>query len=190
MKALRRNDVTVIYRTALVAKRYAGPVTLDASAPFDPDEDEITFAWDQIGGPPISLNGAESQSDKTAESLVELDRELRDILGPRPATDDELDKVKKNAILQLPGRFETKSSLRGALSRIWMFDLSPDYWETYAGEVRAITLDDIQRVARDVIRPDQMVWVVVGDRAQVESGLKELEFGELTLIDTDGNPVK
>ncbi len=129
------------------------------------------------------------QSDKTKESLIELDRELRDILGPRPATDDELDKVKKNAILQLPGRFETKSSLRGALSRIWMYGLGPDYWETYASEVRAITLDDIHKAARDVIRPDQMVWVVVGDRAQVESGLKELEFGELRLIDTNGNPL-
>ena len=128
------------------------------------------------------------QSDKTAESLVELDRELRDILGPRPATDDELDKVKKNAILQLPGRFETKSSLRGALSRIWMFDLNPDYWETYAGKVEAITLDDIQKVAHDLIHPDRIVWVIVGDRAQVEAGLRELDFGELTLIDTDGNP--
>ena len=130
------------------------------------------------------------QSDKTKESLVELDRELRDILGPRPATGDELDKVKKNAILQLPGRFETKSSLRGALSRIWMFDLSPDYWETYADKVEAITLDDIQKVAADVIRPDQMLWVIVGDRAQVESGLRELDFGALTLIDTDGNPLE
>ena len=129
------------------------------------------------------------QSDKTKESLVELDRELRDILGPRPATDDELDKVKKNAILRLPGRFETKSSLRGALSRIWMFDLSFDYWKTYADEVEAITLDDIGKVAGDVIRPDQMLWVVVGDRAQVEAGLRELDFGELNLIDTDGNPV-
>ena len=133
---------------------------------------------------------ASVQSDKTKESLVELDRELRDIIGRRPATDEELDKVKKNAILRLPGRFETKSSLRGALSRIWMFDLDSDYWETYADKVEAITLDNIQRVARDVIRPDQMVWVVVADRARVEQTLQELDLGELTLIDTDGNLLK
>ena len=130
------------------------------------------------------------QSDKTKESLVELDRELRDILGPRPATDAELDKVKKNAILQLPGRFETKSSVRGALSRIWMFDLARDYWETYADKVEAVTLDDIQKVAGDVIRPDQMIWVVVGDRTQVEPTLRELDFGDVTVIDTDGNPLE
>ena len=130
------------------------------------------------------------QSDKTRESLVEIDRELRGLLGPRPATEDELDKVKKNAVLRLPGRFETKSSLRGALSRIWMYDLSSDYWETYAAKVQAVTLDDIQKAARGVIRPDRMVWVVVGDRAKVEAGLRELDFGQLNLLDADGNPVK
>ena len=46
----------------------AGSITLDASASFDPDEDEITFAWDQIGGPPVSLSGADAaQASFSAE---------------------------------------------------------------------------------------------------------------------------
>ena len=46
----------------------AGPITLDASASFDPDDDEITFVWDQIGGDPISLAGSDTaQASFTAE---------------------------------------------------------------------------------------------------------------------------
>ena len=46
----------------------AGSITLDGSASFDPDEDEITFAWDQIGGPPVTLSGADTaQASFSAE---------------------------------------------------------------------------------------------------------------------------
>ena len=46
----------------------AGSITLDASASFDPDDDEITFVWDQIGGDPVSLSGAEAaQASFSAE---------------------------------------------------------------------------------------------------------------------------
>jgi zinc protease len=40
-----------------------------------------------------------------------------------------------------------------------------------------------------VVKADRLVWVVVGDRAKIETGLRELNLGELTLIDADGNPL-
>jgi len=33
-----------------------------------------------------------------------------------------------------------------------------------------------------------MVWVVVGDRAKIEAGIRGLNLGEIHLIDADGNP--
>lgn len=45
-----------------------GPVTLDGSASFDPDDDPLTFSWQQIGGPPVTLSGADTaQASFTAE---------------------------------------------------------------------------------------------------------------------------
>jgi hypothetical protein len=32
-----------------------------------------------------------------------------------------------------------------------------------------------------------MVWVVVGDRAEVESKIEELDYGNIVLMDADGN---
>ncbi len=130
------------------------------------------------------------QSDKTKESLMELDRELRDIIDSRQATQDELTKIKKNAVLRLPGRFETKHSLRGALGHIWMYGLPSDYWETYEHKVAAITLEDVHQAAHHVIHPDQIIWVIVGDRNKIESRLRDLEFGSLTLLNADGNVIK
>jgi zinc protease len=39
-----------------------------------------------------------------------------------------------------------------------------------------------------VIHPDQLVWVIVGDRAKIEPGIRELNLGEIHFIDADGNP--
>ncbi len=41
--------------------------------------------------------------------------------------------------------------------------------------------------AKTVVRPDNLIWVVVGDREQIEAGIRELGFGEIKLIDSDGN---
>jgi zinc protease len=40
-----------------------------------------------------------------------------------------------------------------------------------------------------VVHPDQLVWVIVGDRSKIEAGIRELKLGEIRLIDTDGKPI-
>ena len=140
-------------------------------------------------GQRLFLVTAPVQTDKTKESMVELDKELRGILGPRPASEEELEKTKKNQILKLPGLLETKSALRGAISEIIEFGLPEDEWARRAENITRLELGDISAAAEKVVQPGRIVWIVVGDRAKIEGGLRELDFGEIRLIDTDGEPV-
>jgi zinc protease len=50
-------------------------------------------------------------------------------------------------------------------------------------------LASVSAAAKSVIHPDNLVWVVVGDRSKVEAGIRELNLGEIKLIDADGKPL-
>jgi zinc protease len=69
------------------------------------------------------------------------------------------------------------------------YGLPDDYYDTYASRVRALQVSDIEAIAKRVVRPDNLVWVVVGDRAKIEAGIRELNLGELKLLDADGKPM-
>ncbi len=130
------------------------------------------------------------QGDKTKEAVMEIKKELSDILAARPATKEELDKVLENEILGLPGSWETIGAVGGSISEIVTYGLPDDYYQTYPDKIKNLKLNDISKAAKKLLRPDQVVWVVVGDRAKVEPTLKELGYGEIKLIDVDGKAVK
>jgi zinc protease len=130
------------------------------------------------------------QTDKTKESMIEVAKELREIIGSRPITDEEFIKVQTNNTLRLPGSWETMASVGGSISQIVQYGFADDYYQTYPNKIRALKLADAQAAAKKVVHPDHLVWVVVGDRAKIEAGVRELGFGEIRLIDADGNPVQ
>ena len=43
--------------------------------------------------------------------------------------------------------------------------------------------------AKTIVHPDNLIWVIVGDRAKIEAGVKELGLGEIKLLDADGKPI-
>src|SRR5581483_5782078 len=94
------------------------------------------------------------QTDKTKESLLEIDKELKGIVGDRPATGQELEKAKANETLRLPGSRETMSAVGSSILELVQFGLPDDYYQTYAGKVRALSTDDVERAAKRVVHPD------------------------------------
>jgi len=129
------------------------------------------------------------QTDKTKESLAEMNKEFRGILGDHPLTADELSKIQANETLSLPGSRETQDSVGRSILDLVHYGLPDDYYETYAGKVRALKTSDLEDAAKTVVHPDNVIWVVVGDRSKIESGVKELNLGELKFLGPDGKPL-
>ena len=129
------------------------------------------------------------QTDKTKESMQEILQELTSIRETRPVTSDELGKAKDLRTLTLPGRWETHAAVSRDIVSMVRYDLPDDYYDTYAANVRALDISRVSEVVQELIRPDRMVWVVVGDRTLIEGGIAELGLGEIRHVDADGRPI-
>jgi zinc protease len=130
------------------------------------------------------------QTDKTKESMVEMAKELREILDKRPVSEEEVAKAKANQTLELPGSWETMAAVGRSIGDIVRYGLADNYYQIYPDKVRELKVSQVEAAAQKVVHPDKLVWVVVGDRSKIEAGIRELGFGEIHLIDTDGNPIK
>jgi len=110
--------------------------------------------------------------ENTIETVREVSRELARVLNPVGA--DELDRAKAVARSRLQLRLEDTravSALYGSLATLGLPLLTPA--ESLARSA-AVTIEDIQRVARRVIAPDTLQLAAVGpvDAAELEDALR------------------
>jgi len=133
--------------------------------------------------------GAGVQTDKTAESMVEIRKELRDLLTTKKTDDAELKFTKDSIAIAMPGNNETSGEIAGSYGEILTFGLKDSYWNDFVGDLTALTPAQVNAVAGDLIHPEALTWVVVGDLSKIEKPVRALNFGEVTVIDPDGNPV-
>lgn len=132
-------------------------------------------------GPFVAAAGV--QTDKTAEAVKEFFVELTGIRKPIPA--EELSKAKNYIALGYPSEFETTRQIAGKLEEQFIYRLPDDYFATFVRRVVAVTADEVQKAADRYVQPDKFAVVVVGDRQKIESGLKALSLGPMTLVPLD-----
>jgi predicted Zn-dependent peptidase len=132
--------------------------------------------WTQRREPGAFTAQAGVQTPVTKESLVEFMRELEEIRGPRPVTDQELEFAKASLVRSEPLRSETNAQIAARLEELVLYGLPLDYYSSYNQRIQAVTREDVLRVAQKYLTPDKFAVVIVGDRSKVETGLRELPY--------------
>ncbi len=130
------------------------------------------------------------QTDKTKESMIEVNKEIRDVAGARPVSGEEFQSIMRNMTSRLPGRFETLGAVEGAAIDLVNYKLADDYWSKYGANMRGLTEAQLSDAAKKFVRPDEVVWIVIGDLNKIEKGIGELGFGEIIKLDANGQPIK
>jgi predicted Zn-dependent peptidase len=131
---------------------------------------------------------AEVVAGKTDSALVQFMKELRTIRDTVPQA--ELQRAKRYLQLQLPSLFEATGDIAYQLTPLAVYGLPLNFYNSYVQRIDEVTQADVQRVARKYIDPDRLSIVVVGDRKQIENGIRQLGLGEILIRDIHGKSVR
>jgi len=76
----------------------------------------------------------------------------------------------------------------GALQGIALYKRPDDYVQTLKSRIEAQTDASVEAAAKEIIHPDQLTWVIVGDLAKIEAPIRALNLGQVQVLDADGKP--
>jgi zinc protease len=116
------------------------------------------------------------QSDRTGESIAEIRKDISEFLSSKGASNDEMERTVSGNIRELPGRFETTESLLTALMTLDRYGRPDDYYTKLPATYRAMKASDADREARQNLKVDDLIYVVVGDAKSVRPQLEALDL--------------
>ena len=130
------------------------------------------------------------QTDKTAATMLEIKREVEEYVSTRPATDEELARIKLNRVRSLPGSFATNGGFLGSIIGSDSYGLPFDYAQSSAERIEGVNLEDVHAAANEVVDFSQFTWLIVGDLELIEDQVRALEFGDVEVWDAFGTKLR
>lgn len=110
--------------------------------------------------------GLQTKNETAGPAVEEVLREIRRIRD-QGVIDQELADAKAYLTGSFPLRLDTNAKLAGLISTVEYYKLGLDYADRYPALIQAVTKEEVLRVARAYLRPDEYVLVVVANQAKV-----------------------
>ncbi|MHB8838644.1 MAG: M16 family metallopeptidase [Gemmatimonadaceae bacterium] len=141
-----------------------------------------TFDWRRAAGPFVV--GTAVKTEVTADAVREIFLEINRIRD-EPVRTDELDLAIKYLAGVFPIRYETTGAVASALTFATVYGLPDDYFSSYRDRISGVTRDDVQRVAREHLRPEAMQVLAVGNADVITEPLAALYMGTPSVTAAD-----
>jgi zinc protease len=132
--------------------------------------------------------GGGVQTNKTKESAIEFQKELRFIAGQKRVSEAELAGAKAYRVRSYAQHFESINRISQQLVELWALGSPMSDLQREPEEVGKTSLAAVNSTAERYASPGRATMLLVGDASKIEAPLREANLGELVLIDEEGNP--
>ncbi|MBV8629307.1 MAG: insulinase family protein, partial [Silvibacterium sp.] len=132
--------------------------------------------------PGIFFTEASTKSESTVEATKAMLSQIDD-LRTRPFTEAELTGAKDQLLNSFIFHYDTKEKILAEAVTLEFYGYPQDFLEKYRAGIEAVTIADLERVARKYIDPSKLAVLVVGNQAQFGTPLTALNLGPAHPID-------
>jgi zinc protease len=125
--------------------------------------------------------------ENTGNAIKEIIKELN--LIREGVTENELEFAQLSTIGKYPANFETNRQIAHNLTTKYLYDLPNDYFQTYLDRIRDVSIEQVNKSAKDHIHTDKLVILAVGDKEKLVPQLRDITSDKITELDYLGNEI-
>jgi zinc protease len=116
--------------------------------------------------------------------------ELKNLAGAKPISETELTTARLGRIRGYAQQFESYGRIAGQVVDLWVAGLPMTDLQRETDQLAKLQLANINSAAAKYAAPAGTSLLLVGDLSQIEAGIRELNLGEIVILDNEGKPVK
>lgn len=140
------------------------------------------YAYRRAAGPFIIQTAV--ATDVTARAVEEILREIA-TLRADGADEDETAAARDYVAGIVPLQLQTTEQIAAHVGEIFVYDLGDDYLARFREGIRAVRVDQVNRVAREHLHEDGLAIVIVGDADAIAAPLEALDCGAVVRAPAD-----
>ena len=141
-------------------------------------------------GDSIFLINGSVQTDKTAESMQEIIKEFKEFTSSRKPTDAEIRQERNNKIRSFAGKFQNNGSFERDMAGSNKLGLPFNHGSTKLNEIKAIEPNEVRAIAQNILKPEELVWVIIGDLTKIEQKIKKLNIADVEVWSSSGQKIR